>query len=124
MRFGKARDFDDFNEESIKKIAVCAGSGIITLNYYIIYCLILGGSVFTDVAADLFITGEMGHHQVLELCDRYNSHVLLTEHSNCERGYLRQVFVPLLKETLNRGAENDFEVLFSEVDVCDPLSII
>lgn len=86
--------------------------------------MILGGSVFTDVSADLFITGEMGHHQVLELCDRHNSHVLLTEHSNCERGYLSQVFVPLLEETLNCGADNKFEVLFSEVDVCDPLSII
>jgi hypothetical protein len=37
---------------------------------------------------------------------------------------LRQVFVPLLKKTLNHDAGNSFEVLFSEVDVCDPLSII
>lgn len=72
----------------------------------------------------MFVTGEMGHHQVLELCDRHNSHVLLTEHSNCERGYLRQVFVPLLKKTLNHDAGNSFEVLFSEIDVCDPLSVI
>lgn len=34
VRFGKARDFDDLNEETIKKIAVCAGSGIIQLNSY------------------------------------------------------------------------------------------
>lgn len=66
----------------------------------------------------------MGHHRVLELCDRQNSHVLLTEHSNCERGYLREIFVPLLKETLNQDSKNIFEVLFSEIDICDPLTII
>lgn len=87
-------------------------------------CWLLGGSTFTNVTADLFVTGEMGHHQVLELCDRHNSHVLLTEHSNCERGYLSEVFVSLLKKTLNHKSENRFEVLFSEADDCDPLSII
>lgn len=80
--------------------------------------------MFSGVKADLFITGEMGHHQVLELCDRQNAHVLLTEHSNCERGYLKDVFVPLLEKTLNRISEEEFNVLYSETDIQDPLSII
>lgn len=72
----------------------------------------------------MFITGEMGHHQVLELCDRQNAHVLLTEHSNCERGFLKDIFVPLLKETLNQVSQDNFEVSFSEADASDPLLII
>lgn len=86
--------------------------------------ILIGSSIFTGISADLFVSGEMGHHQVLELCDRQNSHVLLTEHSNCERGYLKDVFVPLLKNTLNKVSESNFEVFFSEIDVCDPLSVI
>lgn len=66
----------------------------------------------------------MGHHQVLEICDRQNGHVLLTEHSNCERGFLRDEFVPLLKGKLSTDYDVDFDVLFSEVDNQDPLSII
>ena len=107
-----------------KKLQYVPDQVLFTYTIFKFYTLVLGGSIFTDVTADLFVTGEMGHHQVLELCDRHNSHVLLTEHSNCERGYLSEVFVPLLKKTLNHNSENSFEVLFSEVDVCDPLSVI
>lgn len=66
----------------------------------------------------------MGHHQVLELCDRKNAHVLLTEHSNCERGFLKDIFAPLLKETLNQVSQDNFKVSFSEADASDPLLII
>lgn len=95
-------------------------------NYLNLHPLCLGGSVFAGVTADLFVTGEMGHHQVLEICDRQNAQVLLTEHSNCERGYLRDVFVPLLKEKLNGNSDSSlsFDVVFSDVDIQDPLSII
>ena len=92
------------------------------IDNFLIICI--GGSIFSGVNADLFITGEMGHHQVLELCDRQNAHVLLTEHSNCERGYLREVFTPLLSKTLNESLDMEFHVQFSEVDTHDPLSII
>lgn len=65
----------------------------------------------------------MGHHQVLEICDRQNAHVLLTEHSNCERGYLRECLVPLLNSYF-KSESYDIDVEFSEVDVEDPLNII
>lgn len=93
-------------------------------NSSIILNFLLGGSVFSGVNADLFVTGEMGHHQVLEICDRQNAHILLTEHSNCERGYLSEVFVPLLTKTLNESSDKDFKVMYSEIDIHDPLSII
>ena len=66
----------------------------------------------------------MGHHQVLEICDKQNAHVLLTEHSNCERGYLRDIFVPLLKNKIIESGMNDCQVTFSEVDINDPLITI
>jgi len=92
-------------------------------NYFYL-CDILGGSVFSGVKADLFITGEMGHHQVLEICDRNGAHVLLTEHSNCERGYLKDIFSSLLKQTLRDVSNEEFIVEYSQVDIQDPLSII
>lgn len=70
----------------------------------------------------------MGHHQALELCERSGSFVILTEHSNCERGFLKDVYCPRLVEELNTsvgdgdGLEN-IEVLFSEID-SDPLKIV
>lgn len=76
--------------------------------------------MFAGVKADLFLTGEMGHHQVLELCDRNGSHVVLTEHSNCERGYLQDIYIPALNNELN---DSDVEVIFSQIDT-DPLKVI
>lgn len=57
---------------SAKSFAVCAGSG---------------ASVLTGVKADVFITGEMSHHEVLA-ANAAGTAVLLTHHSKCERGYL------------------------------------
>jgi putative NIF3 family GTP cyclohydrolase 1 type 2 len=131
VRYGKSLgNENDSDIRTIKTIAVCAGSGInFEQNRQLSNCSpqFIGGSVFAGVVADLFVTGEMGHHQVLEICDRQNAHVLLTEHSNCERGYLRDVFVPLLKEKLTSNDSNldsVFEVVFSNVDIHDPLTII
>jgi putative NIF3 family GTP cyclohydrolase 1 type 2 len=71
----------------------------------------------------LFLTGEMGHHQALDLCDRANAYVILTEHSNCERGYLKDSYVARLKAELSTGDESEpVEILFSQID-SDPLQI-
>lgn len=82
----------------------------------------LGGSVFTGTQADLFLTGELTHHQTLDLCDKNNAHVVLTEHSNCERGYLRGVFVPALQSRLD-ALDDSVRVLFSESDA-DPIAFM
>jgi putative NIF3 family GTP cyclohydrolase 1 type 2 len=60
-------------ESEISSIAVCAGSGASVL--------VNAGKV------DLWITGEMGHHEALD-CQEKNISVLLAEHSNTERGFL------------------------------------
>lgn len=64
---------------NVRTVAVCAGSG---------------SSVLSNVAADVYLTGEMSHHEVLSALERGTS-VILCEHTNTERGYL-----PTLKANL------------------------
>jgi len=89
----------------VKRGAVCAGSGASLLRS-------LAGKV------DLIITGEMGHHDVLEFAQCGTS-VILLEHSNSERGFLSAVLQPKLTELFDR----EVNVMVSEKD-CDPLQFI
>lgn len=68
--------------------------------------------------ADLFITGELSHHEVLDF-NHKGTTVILTEHSNCERGYLG-VFAGLLGKELG---EDQLECIVSEKDR-DPLTTV
>lgn len=83
---------------SVKSIAVCAGSG---------------ASVLSKAKADLFITGEMLHHEVLEATHK-GSTCFLLNHSNSER-YFLDCF-----KTIMKGEMPELTVLVSEVDT-DPL---
>lgn len=83
--------------------AVCAGSG---------------SSVLRGVRADLVVSGEMGHHEVLELTQCGQS-VILLEHSNSERGFLRDVLQPKLQQLF----EEKIAVVVSNNDR-DPLQIV
>merc|ERR1712050_395926 len=66
---------DHTNDKLYHSIAVCAGSGYSVLSH--------AGKV------DLWITGEMSHHEALDAQEN-NTTVLLAEHSNTERGFLQQ----------------------------------
>ncbi|MCL4130793.1 UNVERIFIED_CONTAM: hypothetical protein GTU68_009466 [Idotea baltica] len=90
-------------ENVIKSVAVCAGAGI---------------SVLRLVKADLILTGEMSHHDVLELVQR-GSNVILTDHSNSERGFLSAV----LKDKLDAALGSAVQVVVSTKDE-DPLKIV
>ena len=90
----------------IKSIAVCAGSG---------------GSVFKGVEADLYLTGEMSHHEVLAFVAQGRS-VILTNHTNTERGFLKDVLQGWLKEELDQEEEG-WEVVVSSKDK-DPLRVV
>lgn len=86
-------------ETMITKIALCAGSG---------------GSLLKDIPdADLYLTGEMSHHEVLDAVHR-GTNVILTNHSNSERGFLTK-FKDIIGEKLP-----DVEFIVSETD-SDPL---
>ena len=89
-------------ESSVKSIAVCAGSG----------ARVLGGC-----RADLLVTGEMSHHEVLDFVHKGVS-VILTEHSNCERGYLS-----LVQDKLVNLLGEEVTILVSKIDR-DPLQIV
>lgn len=89
----------------IKSIAVCAGSGSKLLN---------------GVNADLILTGEFSHHEILHEVHRGVS-VIVTDHTNTERGYheeFRKKFDSLLKKY-----NENIELVVSQVDR-DPLEYI
>lgn len=94
-----------FSASLITSVAVCAGSG---------------ASVFKhrSLEADLYLTGEMSHHEVLDLTQNGSS-VVLCEHSNSERGFLR-VFQKKLQDEILGGK---VEVVVSSVDR-DPLKVV
>lgn len=88
--------------ERIRSVAVCPGAG---------------GSVFERVRhADLFLTGEMRHHDVLSR-RAHGSHVILTDHTNTERGYL-----PHYAATFSARCPG-LEVTVSRLDA-DPLQVV
>ena len=63
----------DLSESPVSTIASCAGSG---------------SSVLSGTRSDVWLTGEMSHHEVLDAVHA-GSTVLLAEHSNSERGFLK-----------------------------------
>ena len=69
------------------------------------------------VCADLYVTGEMSHHEVLDAVHRGRS-VILCDHSNTERGFLSN-----LQKTLTDLFENKITVIQSTVDK-DPLEVV
>lgn len=87
--------------EAIGSVALCAGAG---------------SSVLMDASADLLLTGEMKHHDVLAALASGRS-VILCEHSSSERGYL-----PVLGERLSACLGGDVAVTVSRRDN-DPMVI-
>lgn len=87
--------------KQITSVALCAGAG---------------GSVIGEVAADLLLTGEMRHHDVLRAVAR-GAVVVLSEHSSSERGYL-----PRLSRRLRALTGRSLDVRVSRAD-CEPLVI-
>lgn len=98
------------NNTLVSSVAICAGSG---------------SSVLGPVTADVYLTGEMGHHDVLAALAK-NTSVILCEHTNTERGYLSAVLQPALTKALENDTSEEGEpiqVLVSKFDK-DPLVII
>jgi dinuclear metal center YbgI/SA1388 family protein len=86
---------------AIRRIAVCAGAG---------------GSLFEKLSGfDLYVTGELRHHDVLAKCAAGSS-IVLCEHTNTERGFL-----PLLAARLTAETHGGLTFHVSRCD-CDPLS--
>lgn len=89
-------------ESQVKAVALCAGSG---------------SSVLRGAEADLYLTGEMSHHDVLDAASQ-GINVILCEHSNTERGFLSD-----LRDMLGAHLENKINIILSETDR-DPLHVV
>ncbi|XP_042205645.1 NIF3-like protein 1 [Homarus americanus] len=86
----------------VKSVAACAGSG---------------SSVLRGNSADLWLTGEMSHHEVLDAIHQGTT-VILTDHSNSERNFLKT-----LQPRLYSALDQKVQVLISEKDR-DPLEVV
>lgn len=96
LRVAQAQD------TKITRVAVCPGAG---------------GSLFEKVGpVDLLVTGEMRHHDVLSR-KAQGTHVILTDHTNTERGYL-----PFFAQKV-RDRCPGLNVVVSQTDA-DPLSVV
>ncbi|XP_030762729.1 NIF3-like protein 1 [Sitophilus oryzae] len=82
LRLGLARG--NSLDTLISKVALCAGSG---------------SSVLSNINADLYLTGEMLHHDVLDATQK-GINVILCNHSDSERGYLKHFQNILTSEQL------------------------
>jgi dinuclear metal center YbgI/SA1388 family protein len=109
----------------IRTVGICAGSG---------------ASLLSNLDVDLLFTGEMSHHEALAAIEK-GQVVINLFHSNSERGFLAEVLLAQLEEAIETEwndvreenqdsdelkealAEEDFEVLVSEVDR-DPYGIV
>ena len=75
-------------------------------------CAGAGASVVAGSKADLVLTGEMSHHEVLDLTQAGVS-VLLADHSNTERGFLA-----IMQERLTTWLPGTNTLLSTEVRYC------
>ncbi|KAF8799903.1 NGG1p interacting factor 3 [Phlegmacium glaucopus] len=95
---------DKFQSTPIRTVAICAGSG---------------GSMLLGREADVYLTGEMTHHEVLASVAT-GKNVILCGHTNTERGYLPILAAKLhhelqAKEFKDQGL-GAVEVLVSQKD--------
>ncbi|KAI9593369.1 GTP cyclohydrolase 1 type 2/Nif3 [Syncephalis fuscata] len=84
--------------------------------------VLASNSVVSPVKADLYLTGEMGHHEALAALERQTS-VILCEHSNTERGYLHAILASKLELLLKEQEVPEATVVCSQLDQ-DPLQIV
>ncbi|GME85262.1 unnamed protein product [Ambrosiozyma monospora] len=103
-------DAESVEDVDVGKIAVCVGSG---------------GSLFRGLkGVDLFVTGELSHHEALFFKESGAS-VLVCNHSNTERGFLKvlkkQLETAWVEEN-GKGGEQ-LELFVSEKDQ-DPLQVV
>lgn len=90
------------SDDYISTVALCAGAGT---------------SILKGMSADLYLTGEMLHHDILDAVHG-GSHVILTNHSDSERGFLKT-----LAAMLDRNLQKAVKVCVSEADR-DPLQTV
>ena len=98
-------EFFKWKDDYVSSIGVGAGSGSKVLN---------------NIKADLLISGEFDHHEILHETHRGVS-VILTDHTNTERCYFKY-FKEKFTQLLAQNGES-VEIIISRVDR-DPLQVV
>jgi len=101
LRVALNTKYSSIQEAKVRTVAVCAGAG---------------ESVVTKAWADVYLTGEMRHHDVLASTQKGTT-VILADHSNTERGFLKHFRDTFQKEL------GSVQVVVSTTDA-DPLFVI
>lgn len=96
----------DVKTAKVRSVAVCAGSG---------------ADVMKGSGAEMWVTGEMSHHDALAAAQKGRI-VVTTYHSNTERRFLEERLRSVLEERL-RGEEKGAEVFVSREDR-DPFRVV
>ena len=79
-----------------------------------------GTDLLTDQVSDFIITGELTHHDILHEVHRGTS-LLITDHSNTERGYIhmfKEKFMKLLEQN-----DETVDIIVAETDH-DPITYV
>lgn len=84
---------EESSEDPVERIAVCCGSGASML------------SSLKPRKGDLFLTGEMSHHEIRKATVDLNIPVILTEHTTMERAFFYGPFRERLLAALGPGAQ-------------------
>lgn len=115
-RFGAGRLLTLAKPVALRELvgAVAAGFGTPTLRYTlgldhtldtpistVAVCVGSGASVLHKTKADLHLTGEMSHHDLLRSANELGASVVLTEHSTMERAFLFGPFCEQLRAALS-----------------------
>ena len=90
------------DNKEIKSIAFCAGSG---------------SDILKNINADCYVTGEMSHHNILS-ANANGIHVILSEHTHTERGYLK-----IYKKMIKSKIDKNIKIMISKFDR-DPIKLI
>eukprot|EP01116_Phalansterium_solitarium_P003532 TRINITY_DN14344_c0_g1_i1.p1 TRINITY_DN14344_c0_g1~~TRINITY_DN14344_c0_g1_i1.p1 ORF type:complete len:375 (+),score=149.89 TRINITY_DN14344_c0_g1_i1:922-2046(+) len=102
LRLAVATASPNADSALVQTVAVCAGAG---------------GEALAGVKADVYLTGEMRHHEVLAAVQNGTS-VILVEHTNAERGYLK-----VLQKQLDELFAGEIDIQIAEHDA-DPLVVV
>ncbi|CCE62985.1 hypothetical protein TPHA_0D03500 [Tetrapisispora phaffii CBS 4417] len=101
----------DYKSIKISNVALCAGSG---------------SGVFRSLKnvqeIDLFLTGELSHHEILKFKEM-GKVVIVCNHTNTERGYVRKGMLKALKTATESIGNKNIQYIVSETDE-DPLKTI
>ena len=115
-------------QPKIDRVAVCAGSGgsvfkALKKNFTAKRSRGPENSSGGATSAFLCVTGEISHHDALEICQK-GGYVICTEHSNSERGFISDKFRQQVLEKFGEKQRNfELDIRVSASDK-DPLRVV